>query len=457
MDDVSYMRSRTVQESYMFMVDSRNRDRAAHPEPSEYTIEFSAPFRNVCSFNLVDVTIPRTQYSVDVGSNTLRYKLAGDPETFVLEVPPGDYTLPQLCDALNRLLYGGLTVEPESTPYELRNVVRVYRTFGGFTLFMAESGLRTALGFPPRTVVVDAITTRPATAHVGPYVETQTLPVSPTQRVRQQIVAQASGTVEAVTVACLESASPTLRIAVELTTLTGQVVARGTVAPMRTQAAVLDPGAGQLVAGETYWLSAVANEDGAVFVAIGTNTGALQVGTGTAWTAIAPPLDPALKLCCELAVGAPMYQITGPNLVDITGDKVVLIRCPEIETVMFRERFNEKGLHVGLGYVKTGGLGFREQRSDYYTPFPPRTFHPISKLSKLTIRLENTDGTLYQTRGVDHVLLMNIVYWKVASENAGGPPVGLNPAYNPDIHHVIGTRLTAAAWAPMPSTSSTRR
>jgi hypothetical protein len=457
MDDVSYMRSRTVQESYMFMVDSRNRDRAAHPEPSEYTIEFAAPFRNVCSFSLVDVTIPRTQYSVDIGSNTLRYKLAGDPETFEVEVPPGDYTLPQLCDALNRLLYGGLTIEPESTPYELRNLVRIYRTFGGFTLLMGESGLRTALGFPPRTFVVDTQTSHPATAHAGPYVETQTLPVSSTERVRQQFVAQASGTVEAVTVGVLEASSPTLRVAVQVTTATGEVVATGTVAPMRTQAAVLDPGAGELVAGETYWLEATANEPGAVFVALGTNTGVLETGSATSWTA-AP--DPALKLCCEVTVGALWYQITGPNLVDITGDKVVLIRCPEIETVMFRERFNEKGLHVGLGYVKTGGLGFREQRSDYYTPFPPRTFHPISKLSKLTIRLENPDGTLYQTRGVDHVLLMNIVYWKVASENAGGPPVGLNPAYNPDIHRVIGDRLTAAAWPPLRpplTTSSTRR
>lgn len=449
MEDVSYMRSRTVQESYMFMVDSRTRDRAAHPDPAEYTVEFSAPFRNVCSFSLVDVTIPRTQYSVDVGSNTLRYTLSADPEIFEVTVPPGDYTLPQLCDVLNRLLYGGLTVAPESTPYDLTNTIRIFRTLGGFTLFMAESGLRTALGFPPQTVEVTSTTQQPATAHTGPYVETQTLPVSPTQRVRQHFQAQASGTVQRLVVSCPESQSLTLRLLVEIQSVGGAVVARGTVAPMRTQEAVLDvTPAVALVAGQTYVAVVSANEPAAVFVAIGTNVGALESGQ-TTWT----PAAEGLKLCFEVTVGAPVFQATSPNLVDLTGEKVVLIRCPEIESVMFRERFNEKNYHTGLGYVKMGGLGFREHRSDYYIPFPPRTFHPISKISKLTVRLENPDGSLYQTRGVDHVLLMNIVYWKVASDNAGGPPVGLNPAYSADIHRFVADRLTTASWP----TSLTRK
>lgn len=453
MDDVSYMRSRTVQESYMFMVDSRTRDRAAHPDPSEYTIEFSAPFRNVCSFSLVDVTIPRTQYSVDVGSNTLRYKLSGDPETFQATVPPGDYTLPQLCDVLNRTLYGGLTVEPESTPYDLTNTVRIFRTIGGFTLFMGESGLRTALGFPPGTVEVTETMLQSATAHTGPYVETQTLPVSPTQSVRQHVQAQASGTVQRVVVSCPESQSLTLRLLVEVRSVGGAVMARGSIAPMRTQEAVLDTTPNDaLVEGQTYVVVVSANEPASVFVAIGTNVGALESGDSTTWT----PAAEGLKLCCEVTVGSPVYQATSPGLVDLTGEKVVLIRCPEIESVMFRERFSEKNYHTGLGYVKMGGLGFREHRSDYYIPFPPRTFHPISKMSKLTIRLENPDGSLYQTRGVDHVLLMNIVYWKVASDTAGGPPVGLNPAYSADIHRFVADRLTTAAW-PSHTTSSTRK
>lgn len=445
----------------MFMVDSRTRDRAAHPEPAEYAIEFSAPFRNVCSFSLVDVTIPRTQYSVDVGTNTLKYKLGGDPEMFEVTVPPGDYTLPQLCDVLNRLLYGGLTVEPVSTPYDLTNTVRIFRTTGGFTLFMAESGLRTALGFSPRTVDVTATTQQPATAHTGPYVETQTLAVSPTQSVRQHFQAQASGTVQRVAVSCPESNSLTLRLSVEIQAAGGAVMARGSIAPMRTQEAVLDPvPSGALVAGQTYMVVVTANEDApatgpapSVFVAVGTNVGALESGTAPTWT----PAADGLKLCCEVTVGAAVYQTTSPNLVDLTGEKVVLVRCPEIESVMFRERFSEKAYNTGLGYVKMGGLGFREHRSDYYIPFPPRTFHPISKISKLTIRLENTDGTLYQTRGVEHVLLMNIVYWKVASENAGGPPVGLNPAYAPDIHRFVADRLTTAAWPPPPPASATRK
>ncbi|NBS71839.1 hypothetical protein EBT31_23420, partial [bacterium] len=103
MEDVSMMKT---QESYLFMVDSRMRDKNAHPTASEYTIEFQTPFRNVCSFGLLDATIPRTHYNIDEGYNTLVYSLDDDEEVFTATVPPGDYNLLQLTDTLNQLLLG---------------------------------------------------------------------------------------------------------------------------------------------------------------------------------------------------------------------------------------------------------------------------------------------------------------------------------------------------------------
>jgi len=48
-----------------------------------------------------------------------------------------------------------------------------------------------------------------------------------------------------------------------------------------------------------------------------------------------------------------------------------------------------------------------------------------------TIRLEKSDGTLYNTRGVEHHLIMAIHYREMVSQPSMPKPV-LNPGYNPD-------------------------
>lgn len=453
-EDVAYMREHTVQESYMFMVDSRNRDKSAHPEPSEYSVAFNVPFRNVCSFSLLDATIPRTHYSVDSMSNTLVYGLSGDAEKFTATVPPGDYNLIQLLDTLNPMLYGGLEVAPITNPYELSNKVRFSRAAGSFTLYMAESGLRAALGFSSTPRFEGGTHTTTTETHNGPYKSVLTLPVSTTTHVRQKFTALASGTVTNVVIESDVLALATVVLPFTITTLAGAVVAQGTVKPSRTSTAVISAGAGALVEGVQYMMIVSANAPSVVYVSVGNGVGIIESSSNSGTTWVQHGQD--VQLCFNVGVSNQVFAVESTGLVDVTGEKLVLVRCPEVEHVMYRERYNEKGIHAGLGYVKMGALGFQEQRQDYFVPFPPRTFHPISKLSKFTVRLENPDGTLYNTRGVDHFLLMNVTYYKVASDSAGGAPMLLNPSYSPEIHKYSADRSTERAWQAA-STSLIRR
>lgn len=445
-EDVAYMRQHTVQESYMFMVDSRNRDKSAHPEPSEYSVSFNVPFRNVCAFSLLDATIPRTHYSIDTTTNTLIYGLSGEVEKFTATVPPGDYNLIQLIDTLNPLLYGGLTVTPVTNPFEISNKVRFFRSAGSFTLYMNESSMRTAMGFS--THIFDTTNTpkyvSKSDGHLGPYKSVQTLPVSQTTHVRQKFVALASGTVSGVVIECDPTASQDIVLSFTLETMDGVDVAQGTVKPARTSQGTLTQQAGQVVEGEQYILRVSASAPSVVYVSVGTGVGIVESSdsSGTTWT----DYEQDVQLCFNVEVSNEMDAVESTGLVDVTGEKLVLVRCPEVEQIMYRERYNEKGIHAGLGYVKMGALGYQEQRQDYFVPFPPRIFHPMSKLSKFTVRLENPDGTLYNTRGVDHFLLMNVTYYKVASEGAGGSPMLLNPSYNPEIHKYAAERSTDRAW-----------
>jgi hypothetical protein len=70
--DVEYLRANSVLRNTVIFADSSTRDKAAWPRPSEYTISFDQPYRNVVSMNVLDATIPATMYVVDSHNDTLR-------------------------------------------------------------------------------------------------------------------------------------------------------------------------------------------------------------------------------------------------------------------------------------------------------------------------------------------------------------------------------------------------
>ena len=66
MEDVQYLKDHSTKESYMFNVDSKDRDKDTYYSPAEYAVKFSAPFKLVYSLEVLDASIPRTQYGVDL-------------------------------------------------------------------------------------------------------------------------------------------------------------------------------------------------------------------------------------------------------------------------------------------------------------------------------------------------------------------------------------------------------
>jgi len=64
-----------------------------------------------------------------------------------------------------------------------------------------------------------------------------------------------------------------------------------------------------------------------------------------------------------------------------------------------------------------------------------KPFHPIGKLSKITMNFTLSDGTLYDFKGVDFQVLISIKYY--AAKNKTEKDLNqvksiLNPNYNPD-------------------------
>lgn len=164
-EDVDYLRKNSTKQSYIFLVDSAQRDRAVFPTPTEYTITFTAPFNNVIGIDIIDASIPRTQYNIDVYNNTLSFMIhdnsfVGHPidisNLITVTIPPGDYTIQTLLPQLNEVLSSRLvnsqdimariTAQAVSNPPEITNLIKFTCPYP-FVFDMASSTIAETLGF----------------------------------------------------------------------------------------------------------------------------------------------------------------------------------------------------------------------------------------------------------------------------------------------------------------------
>jgi hypothetical protein len=523
MDDVHELLKSAKEESYLFVVDSRTRDTAVWPTPSEYEISFASPFRNVFGLDLLDATVARTEFIVDATTNTLDYVtnqptgMAGEEgkawnngswvtsatdatgaptprRTVTLD--PGDYNLPQFIEHLNDKLGEAARLHAEApikcsamtNPAEISNRV-VFTCTAPFTFLMATSTLRYTLGFGTPVVTTQsadyatvpgwsmnrtggashAFLSLPAgeipdldpqVATLGPL-PTGTLvdyePLFGAKIVAQHFVSQATGPATSLALYAYSGVSAGV-IARLVRTSDGALMATGRLAvPAADQSDVympvvgaLEPQAGRLLAAGTAYSIQLEREAGGGsvtdFVALYYGKDNLAVEGGRYITVDGVAAWPGQNLCADVTCASYGHAIRCPGIVNLTGPRYVSIRCPDIESHLFRDRVNE-ACHAGMGMVQLRGYGFREQRFDFVS-FPPRRFHPIGRLTKLRFRLERPDGTLYASQGVDHTLLLVLRYYSLPQAAATErSDTSLNPAYAPDLTRMLHHRWHATAAA----------
>jgi len=436
MDDINYMRKHAGEESFLFVVDSSRRDTAVFPQPNEYEVTFHAPFRNVVGLDLIDATIPRTEYLLEAGSNTLAYTHAGT--RYAASVDPGDYNLLQLVAALNKVLAPRLKVEVTATPPEITNKVR-FVADAPFSLHVAESTMRKALGLGVAGTL-DSSGERgilgTATVVKGPLPALSSSPMSPP--VRQTFACPSAGTVTEVRAYVRSEAAAVVHVAVVSAAI--QLVAETSVSTTGADFEQLTiPISAPLVAGTYHVILG-----GAATVFCGGDSPSKATGPPMdgLWWKYASWTAGTHALCLDAKMEVDGHVVRPAGVSNLTGEPFVLVRCPEVESQLYRDRAFET-VHAGMGLVKLGNYGFREQRFDFAS-FPSRKLPtPIAKLSKLTIRLEKGDGSLYDTKGVDHHLVLVIKYLEL-TRGPEGMGSTLNPAYTPNTLHYLQTSLQAS-------------
>jgi hypothetical protein len=180
-EDVDYMRQHSIKQSYIFMIDSADRDHVQFPIPSTYSITFDQPFINVFGFEVIDANVPNSTYNVDGGNplyptnNTVSFYIHDhtvnisnvDPANYTtVAISPGNYTVQTLVATINaastsaqdspllqmhvnndsNMPLATISIESLSNPPEVTNTL-VFTCPYPFVIDMSQSTMAETLGF----------------------------------------------------------------------------------------------------------------------------------------------------------------------------------------------------------------------------------------------------------------------------------------------------------------------
>lgn len=127
-----------------------------------------------------------------------------------------------------------------------------------------------------------------------------------------------------------------------------------------------------------------------------------------------------------------VYEITSPGMINLGGERYLVLRCPEIESHLYGSfAYNTNTPGIGMFKLAAGQNEITHLRWDFSTLIRKPT-HPIGKLSKMTFRFEIPSGKLYDFKGVNHQFMIAIKFY-IPSQKAKFQKSILNPNYNPNL------------------------
>ena len=503
-EDVGYLKDHSIKESYTFFVDSNDRNRVVHPNPNEYTLNFESPFTNVYSFEVLDASIPRTQYSVDTGNNKLVFRYSASTEDTLdtegyIEIELGDYTDSNLVNEINTkmatffvnvnlqgsTIYCKTTSMPSNQKYTLTFYSKRF-----FVIDRNKSTIRTTLGFdtlPISNDIEDSILKYETTDFVTgnlfvdstkfvdvsfadsmidnndyfaatrvndfefPFHESisalENIVVdnglfltgydSTHNTISQKFTTYKTGNLDFINI--YHDYGVTATITFEIYKV---VSTTDTLIKSQNIAIDVDNVQTQITFDRTYVIekdeqykikmivpnnsilgniSVVVDVDGDYLETMST----VFAEAGNSGT----PVSQNYNIVFDIFILEQNYTIIAPNMYSLIGDRYTLLKCPEIESHLHGSKAYEK-YSQGLAKFKLSVIGYDESRFDFAS-LTPRTFHPIARLSHLTLQFKRPNGMFYNFRGMNHTITFCIKYY-TPKPNIKFEKSILAPDYDPD-------------------------
>lgn len=132
------------------------------------------------------------------------------------------------------------------------------------------------------------------------------------------------------------------------------------------------------------------------------------------------------------------YYIYAPGIVNLLGERFVILRCKEIEDHLLGS-FAYMSFTPGVGMFKLAASynDITNLRFDFVNLIR-KPFHPIGKLHKLSFRFETSAGELYDFKGVN-IQMLFMVKFLVPTQKFKFQKSILNPNYDPNFLKYMST------------------
>lgn len=466
-DDVEYLAENVEKDSQIVYIDSTLRDKYFYPNANEYVVNFEQPFKLVYGFDVLDATIPVTMYNVDAYNKTICFTVVMKNQLSLSPIDPKFHfseisTCVSFTELFNRdeetfVLVGSeanLNQYLGSVTTPNKNYVMYYRTLINTTEIVLRSSNQTDefLFFKHNTIEY-GIKKIPANQDLVDIIESGEFGLNINTDNTIDVVKFDKNIIDAIAYNAAKTANAYLinisnyhkslevgnydviSIVNDLNDLINPIfidVAATTPVPKKQA---------KLQFTSSHFIL-INNVNGDLVKSLGFDTTPFLTATSTSyegWTIGSNYLvfggvydSPTSK-----------YKIVSPGLISLLGERFAILRIKELEDHLYGS-YAYMSMTPGIGMFKMASAfgGITNLRFDYTTVIK-KPFHPIGKLAKLSIRFETASGKLYDFKGVNHQLLVNIKFYAPTQKMKFTKSI-LNPNYDPNIMNYMAKNRTIA-------------
>lgn len=437
-EDIDFLGSNSEVDSTLFFLDSDSRDRKAFPTPAEYVIQFSEPIKLVIGVDILDATIPASMYIVDSHSDTLSVSILIAPsdkgggveaeELLELALSGSCLLNNAMADPMLQIVYAFLVDEVDLATVTSASVASLATSsraeVPAFMIVVRSNGGAWVTCTFASAKDLDAVSSN----------------ITLLLTIRKVTLILQHGNYDVVTLMLMLSA--TLKD-VSLAGMTAVDTAFGNFEVVSPSSGTISlQGRFAFVNHTTPFLMDMrpASSSAAAVLGFSSSPSLSAAGKGLGYNASSACVSGfgsvltstiSVSVLSNAAFAAsPMQMVVAPGIANLLGVRYITLRCPEIEQHLYSGM--TYGSHsTGLGVFKLpSGSEVSNLRFDFVS-LVRRPFHPIGRLSRLTLRFERNDGILYDFKGINTQLLLAVKFLSPGKRQSLKHSV-LNPDYDPD-------------------------
>lgn len=456
-DDIDYLKDNSEKDYVVIFVDSEKRDYITFPTPSEYSITFEQPFKNVYSVEILDASIPTTMYNIDIYTQELytttvvrQRNNAIDHRTYMYELSTSAYFSELFEDETQNYLL--VCSDAHLTSYDVDNTAytkdnTVYRIAVRYTIdnteilkksnqsdteyyffeYLGKSyAIRDIIGNAPIINIINNKNFYLEETDNNLYTITYFVYKYVSQSVYNNIITDLNYWVQV------------NNFRVKMTKgnydVQGFRFALNTVLNDATNIFIEPVGLSDTLQGKFRYFSS----DLVLFNCRHKKLDNVlgfdlmpSVDDSNIYTGLQIGNNNRVFMCTYDEEGKVFFMIS-PGMINLSGQRYLILRCPEIEDHLYGSyAYNSNTPGLGMFKIAAGQNEITNLRWDYATLLR-KPIHPIGKLSKLTFRFEVTNGELYDFKGINHQFMLAIKFY-IPSRKKNFDRSSLNPNYNPNL------------------------